>query len=402
MRTHWLLAPLLACASATLSAQEFFDTLGERLSFSAFDDQVRARVSGMLDLEYYHFEQPAPALIDASGNDLFNPRLTLFLDAQLGPAVYFFSQTRFDRAFDPTDRGPQIRLDEYALRVTPWEDGRLSFQVGKFATVIGQWVGRHLSWDNPFVGAPLVYENATALEDMSAPEIPFDGRMHDEKREYIPVIWGPSYASGASIAGRIWRFEYAAEIKNSALASRPESWDATRIGFQHPTVNARLGFRPNQIWNFGFSASDGPYFRPDAEPTLPRGRDIGDYHEKLLAQDISFAWHHLQIWAEFHEARFELPRLGNADTFGYFLEAKYKITPQLFGAIRWNQQFFDEVPNGIGGRVPWSQDISRLDLALGYRFTPHTQLKVQYNAQHEEAARRNISHIFAAQLTVRF
>src|SRR5215203_1714165 len=92
--------------------------------------------------------------------------------------------------------------------------------------------------------------------------IPFDGKKHDEKYEYIPVIWGPNYASGASIAGRIWKVEYAAEIKNSALASRPESWDATRIGFEHPTVNARLGLRPNQMWNFGFSASEGPYFRP--------------------------------------------------------------------------------------------------------------------------------------------
>jgi hypothetical protein len=41
--------------------------------------------------------------------------------------------------------------------------------------------------------------------------------------------------------------------------------------------------------------------------------------------------HHLQLWAEFYEARFEV-RIGNADTFSYYLEAKYKITSQLFGA----------------------------------------------------------------------
>src|SRR5204863_8577368 len=86
--------------------------------------------------------------------------------------------------------------------------------------------------------------------------------------------------------------------------------------------------RPNEMWNLGFSASAGPYLIPDAAPTLPGGRGISDYRELVLAQDISFAWHHLQLWAEFYEARFEVPRIGNADTFASYIEAKYKITSQ--------------------------------------------------------------------------
>ena len=77
-----------------------------------------------------------------------------------------------------------------------------------------------------------------------------------------------------SIAGRVGKFNYAFEIKNAALASRPQSWDATNIGFENPTFSGRLGFRPNEAWNFGFSASDGPYFRPEAEPTLAQGNQL--------------------------------------------------------------------------------------------------------------------------------
>ena len=231
---------------------------------------------------------------------------------------------------------------------------------------------------------------------MAAPDHFYGGELLDEKYEYIPVIWGPSYASGASVAGRLGLFEYAAEIKNASLSSRPESWDLTRIGFEHPTISGRLGFRPNEMWNFGFAASQGPYFRPEAQATLPFGRDIGDYDQIVLAQDVSFAWHHLQLWAEFHEARFEVPNLGNAETFGYFIEAKYKITPQLFGALRWNQQFFNEVPNGDGAEAQWSRDISRVEVAIGYRFTTHTQLKLQYYVDYIEEAPRNFSHTFAA------
>jgi hypothetical protein len=156
------------------------------------------------------------------------------------------------------------------------------------------------------------------------------------------------------------------------------------------------------MWNLGLSVSDGAYFRPEAERTLPRGRDIGDYRELVLGQDASFAWHHLQLWAEFYEARFQVPRVGNADTFAYYFEGKYKFTPQLFGAVRWNQQLFGTVSDGAGGNIRWGQNLGRVDIAAGYRFTPHTQLKLQYSFQHETTGPRDDNHLFAAQFTVRF
>jgi hypothetical protein len=395
---------LIASTARALEVEDFFDRLDNTLTIAAFEDNLRARLSGTIDLEAYHFQQPAPGLIDSNIDNLFNARLTLFLDAQFGSQIYFFAQSRVDRGFDPSDHGAQVRLDEYALRFTPWDDGRFNLQIGKFATAVGTWVPRHLSWENPFVNAPLVYENVTAISDKDAPVSPrnFIGRFDHEKYEFNPVIWGPSYASGISVSGRLGRFDYAAEMKNSSLSSRPESWSVTEIGFEHPTFSGRVGFRPNQIWNFGLSASDGPYFRPEAERTLPSGRDIGDYREFVLGQDVSFAWHHLQLWAEFYEARFEVPRVGDADTFAYYLEAKYKFTPQLFGAFRWNQQLFGNVSDGTGGQLHWGQDLGRIDVAAGYRFTSHTQLKLQYSFQQETSGPRDDNHLIAAQLTVRF
>jgi hypothetical protein len=378
----------------------------EALTFSSSNGNARGRLSGTLDLEAYHFVGPAPGLIQTTSDNLFNPRLSFFFDAQLGSQFYFFAQSRVDRGFDPIDSGPQLRLDEYALRFTPWEDGRLNVQIGQFSTVVGNWIARHLSWENPFINAPVPYEHVTGIEDRSALGYGYRGYRSlptpEEKYEYNPVIWGPSYATGVSVAGRIGQFDYAAEVKNASLSSRPESWSITRMGFDHPTVSGRVGFRPNQMWAFGFSASDGAYFRPEAAASLPMGRNIGDYHQRVISQDISFAWRHLQFWAEFYEARFEVPRFGNADTFAYYFEAKYKFTPQLFGALRWNQQFFNDVPDGSGREMPWGNDLWRADIAAGYRFTPHTQLKIQYSLQHEENGARKFGHMFATQFTVRF
>ena len=395
---------ILTLTASSLAAEDFLDQVDETLTINAFDGNVRARLSGFLDLELYGLDLPPPGLIDANHHFLANPRLSVFLDAQIGSHVYFFAQSRVDRDFDPHDQEIRVRLDEYALRINPSASDYFELQIGKFATVVGNYVQRHLSWDNPFINAPLPYENLTLASDTEAPANARDfvsGFIPDED-ENLPVIWGPSYASGASVAGKIGEFNYALEVKNSALASRPKSWDATQIGFDHPTVSGRFGFRPNEAWNFGFSASDGPYLRPEAEPTLPPGQSLGDFRQLLLGQDISYAIHHLQLWAEFYEVRFQVPRVGNVDTVAYYLEGKYKFTPQLFAAVRWNQQLFNTIADDAGGSIRWGHDLWRIDTSLGYRFTAHTQLKLQYSFQSTNSDSRNLTHTLATQFTLRF
>jgi hypothetical protein len=386
--------------------EEWLDRLDEALTVSAFDGALRARLSGTLEFEGYAYTKAPPGLIDATDGKLFNPRLTLFLDTQLGSRVYGFVQARYDRGFDPSDGGTEVRLDEYALRFTPWEDSRLNVQVGKFATVVGRWNERHLAWDNPFINAPFPYENVSAVSDLEPPltarEFARTRISSKEKYDHLPIVWGPSYATGISVSGRLGKFDYAAEFKNAALSSRPEAWDLAERDFRQPTIGGRVGFRPNQAWTFGVSASHGAYLEREAEATLPRGRGLGDYHESVLAQDISFASHHLQIWAEVYEARFEVPHVGQADTVAYYLEAKYKFTPQLFGALRWNQQLFASVRDGESGLTPWGDDAWRIDAAIGYRFTAHTQLKLQYDFGHNDTGRDGFGHLFAAQFMVRF
>jgi hypothetical protein len=156
------------------------------------------------------------------------------------------------------------------------------------------------------------------------------------------------------------------------------------------------------MWTFGLSASRGSYLRPSARTTLPAGYNRGDYRQTVVGQDIGFAWHYWQIWAELFETRYAIPNVGEVGTTAYYTEIRYKFTPQFFGAVRWNQQLFSSVPDGTGGRVRWGREIWRIDVAPGYRFTAHTQLKLQYSLEHEHGASRPLGHALAAQLTVRF
>jgi hypothetical protein len=76
--------------------------------------------------------------------------------------------------------------------------------------------------------------------------------------------------------------------------------------------------------------------------------------------------------------------------------------PQFSGAVRWNQQLFGTINVGNGHDVRWSEDLGRIDVAATYRFTPHTQLKLQYDFQHQTTGPHDDNHLFAAQFTVRF
>ncbi|MCB1087174.1 MAG: hypothetical protein KDM63_09025 [Verrucomicrobiae bacterium] len=397
------LAAISFCQSAA-RADGWLDEVEEALTFNLFGDAVSLHFSGLGDVEGYVFDGPAPGLLYTDNEALFNPRLSLFLDAQAGPHLYGFVQARLDRGFDPSDENAEMRIDEYAIRFTPWEDGRIHFQAGQFGTVVGNWMSRHLSWDNPFVTAPVPYENQTGIYGGEAPESRAEFLEHSdgEGYDYSPILWGPSYATGASISGQIEKVTYAAEIKNASLSSHPDSWGGSGVNFKHPTVSGRLGLKPNHSWDLGTSFSDGSYLRPKAAPTLPAHRGIGDYHQTVIGQDISYSWHHLQLWAECYHAQFEVPRVGNAETLAYYIEAKYRFSPELYGAARWNQQLFESIRGDDGIGKDWGDDMWRCDLSIGYRFTAHTQLKLQYSLQHAEGADQGISHLFATQFTTRF
>jgi hypothetical protein len=386
---------------------DVLDKVNDTLSIRDSKHDFQLQLSGLVDLETYFIDQRPPALIDSGPGFLFNPRLSIFLDVNWTKHFYFFSQVRIDRGFDPgTNDSVEVRADEYFMRFNPRDDNVIQFQIGKFATAVGNWVPRHNSWENPFINAPLPYENVTPVADREAPSSRADfAERHndfDENYERNPIMWGPNYTSGAAILGTVDKFDYRVEIKNAPISSRPDSWDITQIGLDHPTFSGRVDLRPSPTWTFGVSSSFGPYMRPEARVTLPRGSHIDDFDQITIAQDASFAWRHFQLWAEVFETRFEVPRVGNADTLAYYLEARYKLTPQLFAAVRWNQQFFSNVSDGASGRFGWGNDVWRTDAALGYRFTNYLQAKLQYSFTHQHAELQQGEQLVAAQLTLRF
>ena len=403
---------LLALAAASIAAgtaQAELDILDEaenRLRFRTRDGGVEARLSGLFDLEGYRLDEHPPGLVFGGSSDLVNPRLWLFLDTRFGERLSSFVEVRADRGFDPRSDSASVRFDEYLLRYVAIAEPLLEVEIGKFATLFGNWVDRHDSWENPLIDAPLPYENVTIVSDRRAPATPADflGRrnVHDKKREWLPIVWGPSYTTGAAALGRWDEFEYGVELKNASLASRPSEWDFRHHGWDDPTITGRIGWHPDEAWRIGASASEGSYLAPAARVGLPAGKHVGDFKHTLFGADLSYAWHHLQLWSEFFVSRFEVPNVENADCVAYYVEAKYELIPLWFSALRWNQELFAAVDDGSGHQRPWDRDVWRIDAALGHRYGRHLQAKLQYSLGRQSGRLQEGEQLVAAQVTIKF
>ncbi|MFT5467933.1 MAG: hypothetical protein ACI8UO_003041 [Verrucomicrobiales bacterium] len=349
-----------------------------------------------LETEIYTIDGFPPGLLKPdSGDDvLWARRLTVPVDVFLGDAIYGFGKFRFDTGFHPNlHDGSEIRADEYFVRFSP-PGAPFQIQVGKFATAFGSWVTRHETDDDAFLQAPLAYNELTSVIDHrffpGANAIAANRLKPNNISTWLPVIWDAAYIPGFALFGEVGDFNYAVEMKSRAVSSRPSVWDDW--DFADPTWTGRLGYRPNAAWNFGASLSHGSYLKGDAGP------DFDDFAQTTIGLDASYAHRHWQIWAEVIYSSFELPNIADdAAVWSYFIETRYKLAPQLFAAMRWNQQFHNE----LGGSVAWDNDLFRIDASLGYRFTPNTQVKLQYSWTHQDADFQNGENMVGLQVSTR-
>jgi hypothetical protein len=323
----------------------------------------------------------------------------------MGDRLTLHTQMRADRGFDPgAAPDGEVRLDEYYLQARILKDDDLNVRVGKFGTAFGSWANRSLSWNNPFVTAPMAYEDVLTVSDRrvasSVDKFVHRRDMPDNKITWLPILWGPSYATGLSVSDRIDWVEYAFEIKNASISSSPEVWDAAQVGFPtNPTVTGRVGLHPAPEWSLGTSVSHGAYLQANTASSLPIGSSVNDFTQTTWGIDAGYEHGRWQIWSELIGTRFEVPRVGALEAVSGFIEAKYKLTADLWTALRWNQAAFGDVP---GMDLSWDRNGWRSDIALGWRLSENIQAKLQYSLGDKSGQEPEGNHLGALQLVMKF
>jgi hypothetical protein len=398
-----LVVGALAALTAGDAYADALEDLARKLTVSNADGSIVANVSVMADATLYGQDEPAQGLLFSDNDAYFAPRITTFFDLGFGERVLVHAQFDVDRGFDPgEDSGGDARADEYYIEARLTDAGRVTLRVGKFATAFGAWIARHLAWDNPMVTAPLIYEDVLPVTDHAAPptRAAFANRRNvvDNQPDWVPIVWGPSYTTGASLAASSETLDATIEVKNAALSSRPDTWDAIDGGFDtDPTYTAHVRLHPGAEWWLGVSASRGPYMQDHAKPTLPAGKSVDDYEQTTYGIDVSYEHRRLQLWSELVDVEYDVPNVGNVSGVSGFVEGRYKTTPQTWLAVRWNQSWFDDVP---GTGVSWNRDMRRLDLAVGYRYSQHLEAKTQYSWSNQAGRDVDGDRLFAVQFVM--
>jgi len=395
-------------AAATLSATtllEPLDYVSDNLFYETEDGFFAIQGGGSAEISGYYFnDQPIGFVFAKPQNHTqYSPRLTLEAQAFVGERLSGAIKFRWDDGIDPGYMDNQVRIDELFIDgvIVP---GHLDVRVGRFATIFGNYVPRQNAWDNPFISPPLPYDQATSVTDNSAPAnaVAFTNRRNANvnNKTWVPIIWGPVYTQGVAAFASWESFDLALSGTNEAIASRPSEWDD--YNWDNPVFTGRLGWTPNAEWNVGLSGSLGAYLRPAAAPTLPLGTDVGDYDQIAVGLDASWSSRDWQVWAEFMFSQFDVPNVADpAQVYSFYVESKYKVTPQFYAALRYGMQFYNEIDTIFGSRN-WDNDMLRVDVALGYKFDRHSLFKVQYQFQHQFTSFQDGENQLAAEFVIKF
>ena len=332
-------------------------------------------------------DTPPPALLVMEDDTFFAPRFSLGMDAAAGPHWFMHATTRVDRGFDAGNRPDgDLRLDEILLRWRPCDDQRLNFQIGKFPSVFGAWSAEHDFYKDPFLVAPLPYSqiigihtrdpaaiSPAAISARAAGTAPSVASL--DKANWASILWGPGYSAGASMFGATEQFDYALEVKNSALSSHPDSW--SQLDFNQPALTARFGWRPDAAWAFGVSASRGSWLEEDVS-----GVDRDDLAQSTVGLDARWSHHDLIVSGEVVLSEFETPAAGDLRTASWFLQARWKTAPGVWLAARFGQIIANQATGVTGGDVAWQPDVWRTEIGGGWRITPNLLLKAGYGFTH--------------------
>jgi hypothetical protein len=401
---------LVPAASASDPLDDVADAVRDFTLFETPDGQVSLDFDLYLTMDNLFMSQPPPGIIVNPDTYLPSPRLSILGQLDVSDWMTLFALGRVDRGFDPTDGDAEVRPDEYYLQLDPAE-GHLRFTAGKFGTSYGQWARRYFEWDNPMTNAPLAYEWVTTVGDGNdAPTVaPSRAAFLNRKNQVIPrnkwltAIWGPSYTTGFRFDGTSAIFDYAFEVKNNALSSRPTEWDLWNHGFYGNalTYTGRFGVRPVTDWNVGVSGSSGAYLVPNA-PGIPAG-SWTDYSQQAAGIDVSWAHGPVETWAEAHWVSFEVPGpVGAVGLWTWFVESKWKFMPGWWTAGRFNQQLYDDIADGFGGTTPWGNDVWRVDWCVGWHVDRTATIKFQYSYTDESGPVGQGRNLFDVQLVFAF
>lgn len=368
---------------------------------------TEVRFRGLLDLVAVDLSPALDLNLLTRGDSPFDAaRLRAFADATVTERVQVFTQLVLGDATDPYVDGAYVVL-------TPDPKRDAHALIGKIPWAIGTYAPRTYSDRNPLIGAPLMYQYHTSLVFYSVPpnadallSAAGTGQTGVDYFGYamglgMPLVDDSYWDVGITLAGSQRPLEYALGVTQGT-----PGWGSTpRDENDGKTVLARVGFTPSPAVRVGLSGALGPYLT-GVEASLPPGKGLNDYRQKLAMADAELSLGHVEMRAEGARNVWETPAVGDLEVTSGYVELKYLLDFGGYLAGRLDVERFGKITASSGARRPWDLDVTRYEIGAGYRFDTHVRAKAIYQTTTLDAGAPGVldrrESLVAAQLSVAF
>jgi len=312
----------------------------------------------------------------------------LFVETPIWGEVYFFGELNL---MTRESSELNLRLGELYLdleNVSRWwhRDGMLSARLGQMYIPFGEEYLARYAIDNPLIS------------------------------HSIPDIWGVD--QGIEFYGRMGKISYVLAVQNGGIYKNDFNADkaiAGRLAFD-PTGWLHLSASGMRTGNLDAHRDQlsalwfgNGFFRSFGTGSATK------FHADLVEGDMQVRWSGGHVGAFGGYARYDDndPSANNRrDIYYYSLEGVQDLTPKLYAGIRFSQIFAEEglpiVGNGNLSEYFFNtltEEIWRLSLGLGYRWSPNLIFKGEYSFERGKQLggdKRNHEDLFAIQAAFRF
>jgi hypothetical protein len=305
-----------------------------------------------------------------------------------------------------TENGDAVKPYALYLRVRPWRDRPIDIQAGRIPPTFGAFARRQYGAGNPLIGYPLAYQYLTAVRPDALPA------STDDVVRMRARGWRPSYPIGSlDIAPGMplitaFRWDTGVQVRvgpeslnvSAAVTNGTTSDPRTRDTNDGKQVAGRIQWRPSAGLSIGGSAASGAYVADAALASLTMIAGGTHSSQHALGTDVEYSRDHWMLRGELIWNRWQVPTLSRAlDATSGFAEGRYKISPGVFLAGRFDRLGFSELASSFGVRS-WDAAVTRIETGAGYYIRRNLLAKGTYQHNWRDGGPITSRGLFAAQL----
>jgi hypothetical protein len=322
----------------------------------------------------------------------------------------------------PLDGEGNWSIRPYAMfaRFRPWTDRAFDVQAGLIPPVFGAFSRRAYGTDNPLVGYPLTYQYLTSLRSDALPASADNllaSRGHGWDTAYsvgstavtsgLPLVDGLRYPAGVEV--RVGNRPLAVSVALTTGSQSSPRLTGFGAGRQ---LSAHVSAYPTTGLVLGASVSRGQYLTSAAVEAAAAqgpsgGAASGQDVQDAVGFDAEYSRGHWIVRAEGLFTRWALPRVrapfidSPISAFGLDAEARYRIRPGLYAAVRVGRLGFSDV-TGSAGPAEWEAPVRRVEAGAGYSWVRNVTIKGAYQWNWRDTPSNRTEGLVSAQVIVAF